>query len=162
VALCGRTGWAAAGLAVLQRGFRSPRAVVEAQRVPQVPYGAGARAAVAGATAMIDVSDGLVGDLGHVAAASGVVIDLHRHAFEVPDPLQAVAAATGADPYVLLLTGGEDHALAASGNVAAAVPDGWRVVGAVSEPAGQQPAAVLVDGVGWTAEGGYEHFGQRP
>lgn len=162
VALCGRTGWAAAGLAVLQRGFRSPRAVVEAQKVPQVPYGAGVRAALAAATAMIDVSDGLVGDLGHVATASGVVLDLHRDAFEVPDPLQAVAAATGADPYVLLLTGGEDHALAATFPDAAAVPEGWRVVGTVSAPTEQQPAGVVVDGAAWTTEGGFDHFGVRP
>ena len=77
-----------AGLLVLGRGFRSPRAVVDAYRVPQVPYGAGGAAARAGAHAMIDVSDGLLADLGHVAAASGVEIDLHRHAFEVPEALQ--------------------------------------------------------------------------
>ena len=63
----GRLGWAAAGLAVLGRGFRSPRVLVEAQRVPQVSYGAGAVAARAGATSMIDISDGLLADLGHVA-----------------------------------------------------------------------------------------------
>ncbi|WP_375426443.1 thiamine-phosphate kinase [uncultured Friedmanniella sp.] len=161
VALCGRTGWAAAGLAVLQRGFRSPRAVVAAQRVPEVPYGAGARAALAGATAMIDVSDGLVGDLGHLASASAVVVDLHRGAFEVPEPLQAVAAATGADPYALLLTGGEDHALAATFPGAAAVPAGWRVVATVSAPTVEQPAGVMVDGAPWTGGGGFDHFGPR-
>ena len=78
VAVRGRLGWAAAGLVVLGRGFRSPRVVVEAHRVPQVPYGAGPAAAAAGATAMIDVSDGLLADLGHVARASGVVIDIDR------------------------------------------------------------------------------------
>ena len=114
VAVRGRLGWAAAGLVVLGRGFRSPRVVVEAHRVPQVGYGAGAAAAVAGATSMIDVSDGLLADLGHIAAASGVAIDVDRSAFEVAEPLQAVAAATGTDPYALVLTGGEDHALAAT------------------------------------------------
>jgi thiamine-monophosphate kinase len=160
VALCGRTGWAAAGLVVLGRGFRSPRAVVEAQRVPQVPYGAGAAAARAGASAMVDVSDGLVADLGHVAAASGVVIDLRREAFEVPEPLQAVAAATGVDPYDLLLTGGEDHALAAT-FAADAVPAGWRVVGSVSSPGAEGATGVLVDGAAWESEGGFDHFGRR-
>lgn len=160
VALCGRTGWAAAGLAVLGRGFRSPRAVVEAQRVPQVPYGAGATAARAGATAMVDVSDGLVADLGHVATASGVVINLHRSSFEVPEPLQAVAAATGADPYMLLLTGGEDHALAATFPGSAAVPQGWRVVGEVTATADDGGAgSVLVDGSPWASAGGFDHFG---
>ena len=67
VAIRGRLGWAAGGLAVLGRGFRSPRVLVEAHRVPQVSYGAGAIAARAGATSMIDISDGLLPDLGHVA-----------------------------------------------------------------------------------------------
>ena len=78
VAIHGRLGWAAAGLVVLGRGFRSPRVLVEAQRVPQISYGAGAVAAQAGATSMIDISDGLLADLGHVAQASGVLIDLRQ------------------------------------------------------------------------------------
>ena len=44
--------------------------------VPEPPYGQGRVAADAGATAMTDVSDGLVADLGHIATASGVGIDL--------------------------------------------------------------------------------------
>ena len=67
VALAGRQGWAAAGLAVLARGFRSPRALVEAYQRPEPPYAAGPAAAPAGATAMIDVSDGLLADVGHIA-----------------------------------------------------------------------------------------------
>ena len=159
VALCGRTGWAAAGLAVLSRGFRSPRAVVAAQRVPEVPYGAGAVAADAGATAMLDVSDGLVADLGHLARASAVVVDLRRDAFAVPEPLQAVAAATGADPFALLLTGGEDHALVATFPSAAAVPEGWRVVGSVAAASADLLPQVLVDGAPWASPGGFDHFG---
>ena len=63
VAVCGRLGWAAAGLAVLQRGFGSPKELVAEQQTPSVPYGQGAVAARAGATAMLDVSDGLLADL---------------------------------------------------------------------------------------------------
>lgn len=163
VALRGRTGWAAAGLAVLRRGFRSPRAVVEAQQVPQVPYGEGAVAARAGATAMVDVSDGLLRDLGHVAVASGVVVDLCRDAFEVPEPLRAVSAATGVDPYDLLLGGGEDHALAATFPAdtfpAGTVPAGWRVVGQVRARGADEPPQVLVDGASWPTVAGWEHFG---
>ena len=161
VAVRGRLGWAAAGLVVLGRGFRSPRVVVEAHRVPQVDYGAGAAAAAAGATAMIDVSDGLLADLGHIAAASGVTIDVDRSAFEVAEPLQAVAAATGTDPYALVLTGGEDHALAATFPATATPPDGWRVVGRVQRP-GQNLAGVLVDGAPWTSAPGFDHFRARP
>jgi thiamine-monophosphate kinase len=45
LALCGRQGWAAGGLAVLGRGFRSPRVLVEAYRRPEPPYDAGPVAA---------------------------------------------------------------------------------------------------------------------
>ena len=159
VALTGRLGWAAAGLAVLGRGFRSPRVVVEAYRVPQVPYGEGARAAAAGATAMIDISDGLLGDLGHVAAASGVRIELESAAFDIPEPLRAVAAATGVDPYGLVLTGGEDHALAATFPADRPLPDGWSRIGSVHEPV--DGPAVLVDGAPWDAPAGWDHFRTR-
>ena len=161
VAVRGRLGWAAAGLVVLGRGFRSPRVVVEAHRVPQVGYGAGAAAAAAGATSMIDVSDGLLADLGHVAAASGVTIDIDQSAFEVAEPLQAVAAATGTDPYTLVLTGGEDHALAATFPDTAALPDGWlRSAGCV------QVAVQIRPECWWTgrpgpAAAGFDHFRRR-
>lgn len=152
VALRGRQGWAAAGLAVLQRGFRSPRAVVEAYRRPEVPYGAGAAALQAGATAMIDVSDGLVADLRHVAEASAVAIDLRAGSFEVAEPLHAVGAALGADPTGFVLGGGDDHPLVAC-FPADGVPDGWRVVGEVLEGEG-----VTVDGEPYEDAAGWTHF----
>jgi thiamine-monophosphate kinase len=153
LALAGRTGWAAAGLAVLARGFRSPAVVVGAHRVPEPPYAAGPQAAAAGATAMIDVSDGLLADLGHVARASGVVLDVRAAAFEVPSRLADVGAALGVDPLHWLLTGGEDHALAAT--FPGPPPEGWREIGTVA--AGE--AAVLVDGRAYTGgPEGWEHF----
>jgi thiamine-monophosphate kinase len=157
VAIHGRLGWAAAGLVVLGRGFRSPRVLVEAQRVPQISYGSGAVAAQAGATAMIDISDGLLADLDHVAQASGVLINLRREAFEVAEPLQAVAAATGSDPYNFILAGGDDHALAATFPSPAAVPAGWLVIGGVN-PASEGQAGVLVDGAAWESVSGFDHF----
>jgi thiamine-monophosphate kinase len=157
VAIRGRVGWAAAGLAVLGRGFRSPRVLVEAQRVPQINYGAGAIAAQAGATSMIDISDGLVADLGHVAQASGVLIDLRQDAFDVAEPLQAVAAATGADPFTFIFTGGEDHALAATFPARDSVPDGWLIIGGI-EAADHDQVGVLVDGAVWEAAAGFDHF----
>ncbi|MDR1265450.1 MAG: thiamine-phosphate kinase, partial [Propionibacteriaceae bacterium] len=91
VTLRGRLGWAAAGLAALRRGFRSPRAAVQAFQRPTPPYGAGPAAAGFGASAMIDVSDGLLADLGQVATASGVIIDLDGARLEIGQPVQDVA-----------------------------------------------------------------------
>jgi len=157
VAIRGRLGWAAAGLTVLGRGFRSPRVLVEAQRVPQVDYGAGAVAARAGATSMIDISDGLIADLGHVAWASKVVVNLRRDAFEVAEPLQAVAGATGKDPYTFIFSGGDDHALAATFPAAESVPEGWLAVGVVEVP-DDDHAGVVVDGMVWELPAGFDHF----
>ena len=152
LALCGRQGWAAGGMAVLGRGFRSPRVLVEAYRRPEPPYDAGQVAADAGATSMIDVSDGLLADAGHVATASGVAIDVHRDAFEVAEPLQAVGAALGADPLQFILGGGDDHALLAT-FPDGSVPDGWLVVGAVAEGSG-----VTIDGEEYDGPTGWTHF----
>lgn len=153
VAIRGRLGWSAAGLAVLGRGFRSPRAVVEAHKTPHVPYGAGLEAAEAGATAMIDVSDGLLADLGHLARASGVSIDVASAVLEVAEPIRAVAAATGKDPLGFVLTGGEDHALAAC-FAPDVVPQGWSIIGQVGAGTG-----VTVDGSVWQGTAGFDHFG---
>jgi thiamine-monophosphate kinase len=158
VALRGRQGWAAAGLAVLGRGFRSPRAVVEAYRRPEVPYGGGAEALAAGATSLVDVSDGLVADLGHVAEASGVAVELSSEAFVVEEPLRAVGAALGVDPLTFVLGGGDDHALVATFPATAELPPRWIRIGKVLEqrPAGED--RVTVDGAAYAGVGGFQHF----
>jgi thiamine-monophosphate kinase len=162
VAVRGRLGWAAAGLAVLKRGFRSPAAVVGAHRVPEPPYAAGPEAARAGATAMIDVSDGLLADLGHVARASRVVIELRSATLEVPARLTDVAAALGTDPRHWLLTGGDDQALAATFPPEALLPFGWVRIGTVLPPRPDGPdgaAPVLVDGRPYAGgRSGWDHF----
>jgi thiamine-monophosphate kinase len=157
VAVCGRLGWAAAGLAVLSRGFRSPLAVVEAHRRPEPPYDAGPEAALLGAHAMIDVSDGLLADLGHIAQASGVDIDVDPTAFEVAQPLKDVGAAIGVDPLSFVLTGGDDNALAACFSPAVHLPSRWRVIGRVAASA--EPGSVTVGGAPYEAPTGYTHFG---
>jgi len=153
LALHGRQGWAAGGLAVLARGFRSPRVLVEAYRRPEPPYRAGLVAAEAGATAMVDISDGLLAEAGHVARASGVAIDVRTDAFEVPEPLQAVAAALGSDPLQFILGGGDDHALLACFASVDDVPEGWAVIGQVAEGEG-----VTVDGAEYDGPTGWQHF----
>jgi thiamine-monophosphate kinase len=153
VAVAGRLGWAAAGFAVLSRGFRSPRVLVEAHRRPSPPYAEGPQAAALGVTAMIDVSDGLVQDLGHVAAASGVLVDLASGVLDVPDAFQDTARALGVDPLSWVLAGGEDHALAACFPPEVTLPDAWRVVGRVREGEG-----VLVDGEPYEGPAGWQAF----
>ena len=158
VAVAGRLGWAAAGLAVLRRGFRSPRALVGAHRRPEPPYAAGPEAARLGATSLVDVSDGLVQDLGHVARASGVRIGLAGSAFDVAAPLRDTAAALGVDPLGWVLGGGEDHALAGTFPPGVDLPEGWRVVGRVlDEPPRRREDDVHVDGQPWE-RGGFDHF----
>ena len=153
VAVAGRLGWAAAGLAVLSRGFRSPRALVEAHRRPEPPYALGPAAADLGARAMVDVSDGLLADLGHVARASGVRVEVDSAALDVPSQLSEVGSALGADPLGWVLTGGDDHALAACFPPEVALPEQWRVVGGVTEGEG-----VVVDGEPYAGAGGWDHL----
>jgi thiamine-monophosphate kinase len=152
VVVAGRIGWAAAGFAVLGRGFRSPVQVVSAHRRPEPPYDAGPLAADLGATAMTDVSDGLIADLGHIATASGVRIDLKAELVDVPTKLREVGAALNVDPLVWVLTGGDDYALAMTFPPGADLPEEWQVVGTVAEGDG-----VRVDGRRWHV-GGHEHF----
>ncbi|TQL69462.1 thiamine-phosphate kinase [Nocardioides albertanoniae] len=155
LALCGRQGWAAAGLAILKRGFRSPRVLVDAYRRPQPPYAAGPEAAKAGASAMIDVSDGLLAEAAHIAAASEVTVDVRTAALTVPEELNAVASATGADPLGFVLGGGDDHALLAAFPPEVELPEGWTVIGEVQE-SGEAP--VTVDGEVYGGATGWTHF----
>jgi thiamine-monophosphate kinase len=113
VVVAGRLGYAAAGLALL-RADRPGNPLAGAHRRPAVAYAAAWQLAEAGATAMIDVSDGLVADLGHVAAASGVGIELATDDLPLPADLVEAGLALGADPLSWVAGGGDDHAFAAT------------------------------------------------
>lgn len=154
VALAGRLGWSAAGLALLTRGFRSPKALVNAHRFPEPPYDCGPRAARAGATSMIDVSDGLIAEARHVAEASGVQIDLVTEGWAIPEDLASAASAFHVDPRDWMLTGGEDHALLATFPEGVDLPEGFVPLGTVVAGAAQ----VTVDGRPVDAPGGFAHF----
>ena len=91
VAVAGKLGHSAAGLALLGRGLTGPAELLAAHRRPRPPYDAGPEAARRGATAMIDVSDGLLADLGHVAGASGVLIELASGLLPAGRPLNEAA-----------------------------------------------------------------------
>lgn len=161
VAVAGNLGHAAAGFALLDAGHDAPAEAVALYRCPDPPYAEGPCAADLGATAMIDVSDGLLSDLGHVARASGVAIDLatgpEPAALAPADVLRAAADALGGpDPMEWVLRGGEDHALAAAfpADVGAALPAPWRVAGRVRSGA----PGVTVDGAQVRGSGGWDHF----
>jgi len=116
---------------------------VDAQLAPVPPIHLGPQAAIAGATAMLDVSDGLAIDAGRIARASGVGIDFD-------------SAALG-DKRELALGGGEDHGLLATFPPGVALPSGFRRLGTVTAQAGE----VLVDGaprsqVGWDPYRGWD------
>ena len=168
VAVAGPLGHAAAGLALLSAritrdlpGWAGP--LLAAQRAPQPPYDAGPEAAGLGATAMIDISDGLLADLGHIAAASGVLIDVVSARLSPGDALRTAASAldhaSGPGPAGALawvLTGGEDHALAATFPPGTALPSRWTVIGEVKASPGA--SGVIVDGQAWTGSAGWDHF----
>lgn len=158
VAVAGRLGWSAAGLAALSRGFRSPRSVVDAHLVPAPPYASGPAAAAVGATSMIDVSDGLLADAGHVALASGVVIEIDTELLEVPEPVATVASALGRLALDFVLTGGEDFALVATFSRHTNLPDGWRPIGTVRDPGPGEEPGVRVDGETREGTGGHVHW----
>jgi thiamine-monophosphate kinase len=151
VAVSGVLGQAAAGLRALQglaadSGDSTPDAVaalraahpsVGAQLAPTPPIADGRLAALAGATAMIDISDGLALDARRIAAASGVALDLS---------LDAVGGAEA-------LEGGEDHSLLATFAADVKLPGGFRAIGRVVAGAG-----ILVDGAPYEPRGGWDPY----
>ncbi|MCT9820340.1 thiamine-phosphate kinase [Microbacterium sp. W1N] len=158
IAVCGELGAAARGLAVLFDRFRSPggapipvdraqltaaeTADLDAQLRPRPPVAQGVVAAGAGATAMMDVSDGLLLDAGRLARASGVTLVL--------------AAAPGGTAWTdAALRGGEDHALLATFPPDAALPPGFRPIGEVVA-AGAEP--VTVAGAAGGGRGGWDPY----
>lgn len=159
VAIAGQQGYAAAGYTVLSRGFRSPGALVSAYRRPSVPYAAGPSAAMMGASAMIDISDGLLADLGHIAVSSQVGIDIDLSAFSIPDQMRNAGEALGVNPYEWVLAGGDDHALLATFPPEVLLPDEWQRIGTVHR---DRPGDVTVNKEKWEGNQGWEHFLAAP
>ena len=153
VAVAGELGAAARGLAILFDRFRTPdgtplavdaalldateRADLDAQLRPNPPIGLGPVAARAGASALMDVSDGLLLDATRMAEASHVTI-----AFDGPLDDHA-------------LRGGEDHALLACFPPTVRIPDGFVRLGVVAGPG---DAAVTVGGIPASGRGGWDPY----
>jgi thiamine-monophosphate kinase len=148
--------------------------LVRAHLRPAPPYDAGPEAAALGATAMIDVSDGLLADLGHIAGASEVAIDVRSaaldtavlepaaralHASPASAPRATAAGSPGATALGWALTGGEDHSLVATFPPGVPLPARWVVIGAVHEGRGvHEGHDVLVDGRAYAGAPGWDHF----
>lgn len=157
IAVCGSLGSAAGGLAVLSRGFRSPRALVDAHRRPRPDYRAGVRASDAGAHALMDISDGLLIDADRMAKASGVAFDIDSAALPCDEAVITTASAYNLDPLTWVLGGGDDHALLATFEAGATLPEGFTAVGTVMDVVGSG-ARVSVDGKQVEQIAGFEHF----
>lgn len=152
IAVSAPLGAAAAGFALLSAGVTDGEAVQLFLR-PRPIIGAGLEAALRGATAMMDISDGLLRDATRIARASDVSLEIASGL--VPVHLAAVAAAKqlGRDALPWALAGGEDHHMLATFAASGAVPEGWTVIGEVRPGSG-----VLLDG-NVPGRLGWDHFG---
>lgn len=171
VAIVGTLGRSGAGLAALQSGRFAPSfqgdqvphefaEAVSAYRVPKPPYSSGPLAAQRGATAMMDLSDGLTVDAERLAKASDVTIDLNSEALRRDaDVLADAGRILGVDPMQWVLFGGEDHSFLATFPPHVLVSEPFRIIGSVGFPRGDDPRnPVRLDGR--RIHGGWDHFRQ--
>lgn len=155
VAVSGRLGAARAGFEQLTRGLRIDEDTIGLFVRPHPRIGAGLEGALHGATAMMDVSDGIVRDAPRIARASELTLEIDSAAIPIHPGVIAVAEHLGEPQRALqwALGGGEDHHMLATFPRAAAVPESWHVIGVVSEGAN----GLLIDGAEPT-EQGWDHF----
>jgi thiamine-monophosphate kinase len=149
----GELGGAAAGLLLLEDPSIDGDDSLRARQLDPTPRLAAGRAlAAAGATAMIDVSDGLAGDAGHIATASKALLLIDADALPIAPGVVAVAAAAGRDPLELAAAGGEDYellaalppeAVAAAQGALAKLDTPLTTIGKVEAAAGGAPRAEL-------------------
>jgi thiamine-monophosphate kinase len=149
VGVTGELGGSEAGRLLLERGERDPAGPVRRHLRPEPRLAEGRALARAGASAMIDVSDGIATDAGHLAGRSGVRIEVKLAEVPCAQGVSPEDAATGGDDYELLFTIPPERRAAAE----AAAPVTW--LGHVA--AGDGLAFVGPDGRVVEGLRGYEH-----
>ncbi len=155
VAVAGTLGKSACGLALLHSGnkdlINSYDEWVSYHLRPEPPIQQGIEAAIAGATSMLDVSDGLSQDLLRVCKASDVAIELSSQQLQGFEAmLELPALGLGVDPKSWVLHGGEDHALVATFPKGSVLPKAFKAIGVVTPGAPELYLdGVPVDAKGW-------------
>ena len=157
--LTGEIGGAAAGLLLLERpeleaavGADTAARLRARQLEPRARLAAGRALARAGATAMIDLSDGLGGDARRLAEESGARLRIEVAALPLANGVAEVAAAAGRDPIELALSGGEDYELLAAlppdrlGEAASALGDAETTLAQVGDVAAGEGVEVRLPG----------------
>lgn len=176
LAVVGNLGQSAAGLAALTTGTVFPglrgaevptpfTLPVQLYRSPQPPLEAGPLAAQRGATAMMDLSDGLVIDATRLAEASDVTIDLTRYGLQDDcGILEDAGRELGMDPLQWVLFGGEDHGLLVTFPPYVLVTEPFRAIGTIGRiddwTAKNNGSRVTMDGR--PLSGGFDHFAPSP
>jgi thiamine-monophosphate kinase len=149
VGVTGELGGSEAGRLLLERGEREPEELVRRHLRPEPRLGEGRALARAGARAMIDLSDGLATDAGHVATASGTELRIELGRVPCAAGVSPEEAVTGGDDYELLFAIAQERREAAE----AAADVTW--LGEVGPGAGL--ALVGADGRLVHGLSGYEH-----